>query len=202
MPMHLTAWKASPTIRVRCAKWCVMRVPSPRVIVSSSSATAGARKWGGVPCTNPGPVKAFVSLETTIEAKTDTNEIKDKWASVYDALVTREQYIPMPVLLMANTQVDAPFAFFAASCAAGLHVSAKEPFGHESYTSAFLLRHFHRDRFPQPDSVAMAEQVALYAAHLQLIEAFFHALRTGTEFPRERFQEQFFLNRTLGEKER
>ncbi len=177
-----------------------------RTLTTSDSVFFIGHSWGAqmgwCALHEPGPVKAFVSLETTIEAKTDTNEIKDKWASVYDALVTREQYIPMPVLLMANTQVDAPFAFFAASCAAGLHVSAKEPFGHESYTSAFLLRHFHRDRFPQPDSVAMAEQVALYAAHLQLIEAFFHALRTGTEFPRERFQEQFFLNRTLGEKER
>lgn len=147
----------------------------------------------------PGAVKAFVSMETTLEAKTDTNEIKDKWALLYDALVTRGEDLPIPVLLMANTQRDAPFAFFAGRSTSALHAASIAPFDHESYTSAYLLRYFIRDRFPQPDSEAMAQQLALYAEHVHLIEAFFHAVRSGTEFPRERFRECFYLNRSMGE---
>lgn len=149
---------------------------------------------------SPGPVRAFVSMETTLETKTDTNEIKDKWAWLYDALATRGEVLPIPVLLLANTQRDAPFAFLAGRSTSGLHAASIQPFDHESYTSAYFLRYFHRDRFPQPDTAAMAQQLARYGEHLSLIDAFFHAVRSGGEFPREHFREAFFLNRTTGER--
>ena len=176
----------------------VLALCPPPAIASSSSTTAGARKWAGTPHAPPGPVRAFVSMETTLETKTDTNEIKDKWAWLYDAMVTRGEVLPIPVLLLANTQRDAPFAFLAGRSTSGLHAASIQPFDHESYTSAYFLRYYHRDRFPQPDTAAMAQQLARYGEHLSLIDAFFHAVRSGGEFPREHFREAFFLNRNWG----
>ncbi|HNU57028.1 MAG TPA: hypothetical protein PKN30_10590, partial [Flavobacteriales bacterium] len=48
----------------------------------------------------------------------------------------------------------------------------KEPFGHESYTSAFLLRRAGDGRFNVPDAEAMDQQFDLHAAMLQELLAF------------------------------
>lgn len=54
MPTHRMVWKASPTTRAHCVQCYAMPTASPPAIASSSSATAGARKWAGTPCTPRG----------------------------------------------------------------------------------------------------------------------------------------------------
>ncbi len=145
----------------------------------------------------PDIAQAFVSMETTIEFKRDTAVIIDRWPELYHALKVEGHRVPMPALALANTRTDAPFAFFTGhSTGPMLHATARANFGHESYTGAFHLRHLYHAHFPQPDSTIMAEQLALYGAHLGLIEAFFNEVRENLVIPEEHFKETFFLHRT------
>ncbi|MCB9896475.1 MAG: alpha/beta hydrolase [Planctomycetes bacterium] len=144
----------------------------------------------------PGLVQAFVSMETTIEPKTDLAEIADKWPFVHEAFTLRDQRLALPVLHFANTRVDAPFAYFAGrNTAETLDVSARAPFEHDAYTSAYFLRLLVRDRFPQPDTDLLQEQLALYAEHLRMIGAFLDAVGRHEPMDVAPFRETFFVHR-------
>lgn len=130
--------------------------------------------WGAQEgwCTlhEPGLVDAFISLETTMEWKTDTAEVRDKWPHVLDA-ITSNRY-PMPILMVADTDGEPPFPMFRGVQGDVRYLDPKEPFGHESYTSAFLLRRAGDGRFNVPDAEAMDQQFDLHAAMLQELLAF------------------------------
>lgn len=139
---------------------------------------------------------AFVSMETTIEFKKDSNEIKDKWPMVYDAVKRRQRDYPLPILMFANTQEDRPFDFFSGRCRKrGLCASARQEIAHESYTSTYFLRYFYRHRFPQQqDLPELASQWKLYLEHLKFIEAFLNAVRQDQVFNGKSFETNFFVN--------
>lgn len=59
-----------------------------------------------------GWASGFVSLETTIEFKKDSSEIKQKWPNVYKVIKTDNKKFSLPILLAANTGKDEKFAFF------------------------------------------------------------------------------------------
>ena len=155
-----------------------------RSLTTTDSVFYIGHSWGAqegwVLLDEPGLVQAFVSLETTIEWKTDTAEVKDKWPQVYEAL--RTQRYPMPVLAVGDTEGEPPFPMFQRVRADITYLDPREPFGHESYTSAALLRHLVNDRFPQPDSTLMAGQVRIYQELLAAMEAFFKAVRGHVPF--------------------
>ena len=147
----------------------------------------------------PGLAQAFVSMETTLEGKTDLDEIRDKWPFVHEALTTRGRTLPIPVLHFACTGSDGPFTYFVGRCATDMYqLSARRPFEHESYTATYLLRGQFRDRFPQPDSDLLQQQLELHAEHLRAIEAFFHSVRAGEPFPEPAFTEDFRVRRIAG----
>lgn len=133
----------------------------------------------------PGLAQAFVSLETTMEWKTDSAEIKYKWPDVHHAIRTKRY--PMPILMIADTEKGPPFASFSAVRGSVTQADPNAAFGHESYTSAYLLRHAQRQRFPQPDEVQMETQLRTYRSMLELIEAWFGAVRTSRTLRAERF---------------
>lgn len=137
----------------------------------------------------PGMVQAFVSLETTLEWKTDTVEINDKWPDVHEAL--RSKSYPMPILMIADTDDGPPFAPFAAVRGEITQVDPLEAFGHECYTSAYLMRTMVNDRFPQPDSTAMKAQLKTYRSMLELLDAWFASVRDERAFPADRFRSEF-----------
>ena len=155
-----------------------------RGLTTSDSVFYIGHSWGAqegwVLLHEPGLVQAFVSLETTMEWKTDTVEVKDKWPRVYEALCTH--HYPMPVLAVGDTEGEPPFPMFQRARADITYLDPKEPFGHESYTSAALLRSLKNDRFPQPDSTLMAGQVRIYGELLKAMEAFFTAVRGHRPF--------------------
>lgn len=130
--------------------------------------------WGAQEgwCTlhEPGLVDAFVSLETTIEQKTDTAEVRDKWPDVLDA-ITMHSY-PMPILMVADTDGEPPYPMFKGVRADIRYLDPKRSFGHESYTSAYLKRLEGEGRFAVPDAETMREQEAIYHALLQEMLAF------------------------------
>ncbi len=124
--------------------------------------------WGAQEgwCTlhEPGLVDAFVSLETTMEWKTDTAEVRDKWPQVLEAITTHSY--PMPILLVADTEGEPPFPMFKGVRGELRYLDPKKPFAHESYTSAYLLRLAGQGRFEVPDREALQEQFDMHAALL------------------------------------
>lgn len=130
--------------------------------------------WGAQEgwCTlyEPGLADAFISLETTIEQKTDTAEVRDKWPYVLDAITT--QSYPMPILMVANTEGEPPYPMFKGVRGDLRYLDPKKPFGHESYTSAYLMRLRGEERFKVPDAATLREQETIYRAVLQEMLAF------------------------------
>lgn len=68
---------------------------------------------------------------------------------------------------------------------------AKNEFGHESYTSGFLLRYYYRDQFAQSDSEKMRQQIFLYGEHLKLTEKFLVSV-----LQKRKFNSNFFIVKT------
>jgi hypothetical protein len=140
-------------------------------------------------------IDAFVSMETTMEMKTDTVEIKDKWADIYKTFRRKKLKISVPTLMFGNNGSDQIFPFFQdISKSTMIHASTKEDFGHESYTSAYWLRYLHRALFPQPDEVIIERQIALYIQHLKLIEAFFSETQKGKKPELTDFNSDFYIH--------
>lgn len=94
-----------------------------------------------------------------MEWKTDTAEVRDKWPHVLEAITT--QGYPMPILMVADTDGEPPFPMFKGVRADIRYLDPKQPFGHESYTSAYLLRLHGRGRFPVPDAEELVVQNSL-----------------------------------------
>lgn len=136
-----------------------------RVLARGNKVFYIGHSWGAQEgwCTlhEPGLADAFISLETTMEWKTDTAEVRDKWPHVLDA-ITSHRY-PMPILMVADTDGEPPFHLFKGVRGDVRYLDPKQPFGHESYTSAYLLRLRGRERFPVPDAEELIEQYTLHA---------------------------------------
>jgi pimeloyl-ACP methyl ester carboxylesterase len=123
-----------------------------------------------------GLADAFVSLETTMEWKTDTAEVRDKWPDMLEALTTHSY--PMPILMVADTEGEPPYPMFTGVRGNLRYLDPKQPFGHESYTSAYLMRQAVEGRFALPDRDRLHEQTALHEALLAELLAFLQE-RTG-----------------------
>jgi len=136
--------------------------------------------WGAQEgwCTlhEPGLADAFVSLETTMEWKTDTAEVRDKWPDMLEAITTHSY--PMPILMVADSDAEPPYPLFTGVRGDLRYLDPKQPFGHESYTSAYLMRQAVEGRFALPDRDRLHEQAALYEALLAELLAFLQE-RTG-----------------------
>ena len=130
--------------------------------------------WGGQEgwCTlhEPGLADAFISLETTMEWKTNTAEVRDKWPQVLDA-ITRHRY-PAPILMMADTDGAPPFPMFRGVNGDLRYLDPREPFAHESYTSAYFMRQAGEGRFHVPDRELLHQQADLYGLMLDELLAF------------------------------
>ncbi len=129
---------------------------------------------------NDTTIKAFVSLETTIEFKTDHEKIKEFWPEVYQKLVTEKAAYPFPILFCAATGEEKPFAFFEnVNVPEKIFVSTKKEFEHNAYLSVFYLRLLLANKVNQPDKEIMQNRLALFIKHLALIETFIDGALTG-----------------------
>lgn len=137
--------------------------------------------------------EGFISLETTLEFKKDEEKIRELWPHLYQTIRIQNLQYSLPVLMIANTMDDKPFEFFSGNGRQISFVSAREMFGHESYTSFFYLRYFLRDLFPQSDTETLHGQFLLYRKHLRLMEQYMEAIRAGSDFQPEPFRETFYI---------
>ncbi len=145
---------------------------------------------------NDNVVKAFVSLETTMEGRpVDYLLSEDGWPELAHTIQDHQLDYTLPILMLANTQTAAPFPLFDALENAPItQVSQKKVFGHESYTSGYLMRYLHRHQFSQPDTTIMANQLYLYQEQLQLIHSFFNGIEKEQTMDLQAFQDDFFIN--------
>lgn len=137
-------------------------------------------------------VDAFVSMETTIEFKTDSARIKELWPYVWDAIKVKRNTFSIPILLFASKEDDTNFDFFKdLSSGKMIFASYKEPFAHNSYTSMYMMRYFLRKEINQPDAEMLLSQIKGYAAHLKLIHAFFESLLKNEKLNLSPFDKRF-----------
>ncbi|HRE75220.1 MAG TPA: hypothetical protein PK798_10790 [Flavobacteriales bacterium] len=142
-----------------------------------------------------GTVKAFISMETTIEFKSDSTEIKDKWPHVYEALKINKKKIAIPVLLFAATERAGKFDFFASSGTnLMVHTSCKTAFAHNSYTALYMQRYFFKNEIPQADSTALYDQINGYVRHVKLIHHFLESVRQHKKFKHKPFSGYFYFS--------
>jgi len=137
-------------------------------------------------------VEGFVSLETTLEYKTDSSKIRELWPFVFDAIKVKKNSFSIPILSFAAEDKNLSFDFFKGlSSERMIFASYKEPFSHNSYTSMFMLRYFLNPQINQPDSEILFSQIKGYAQHLKMIHAFIESSRSKQFFENYYFEQYF-----------
>jgi len=140
-------------------------------------------------------VDAFVSMETTLEFKTDPVEIKEKWPYVFDALQTKKNKFSIPILLFAALEKTTNFHFFKGlSSEKMVYASYKKPFAHNSYASLYTIRYYIKDVIPQPDTDTLVSQIKGYSKHLKMMCSFFEHVQNKKEFQQIDFDVDFHFN--------
>jgi hypothetical protein len=122
-------------------------------------------------------IKGMISLETTIEFKTDNEKIKEMWPEVFQKVITDNVDYPFPILFCAATGQEKPFDFFYNINARQITFApTKKDFEHNAYTSAFYLRFFLDNDIVQPDKEIFNSRLQLYVKHLELMNGFINGI--------------------------
>jgi hypothetical protein len=125
-------------------------------------------------------IKGFISLETTIEFKSDDKKIKELWPEVYQKIVIEKAQYPFPIVFCAATGIAKPFDFFKDVQAPQLiFASTVEDFEHNAYTSNFYFRFVVSKGAHGSNHVISNRKFNLYVKHLELIEDFFYSILTN-----------------------
>lgn len=142
--------------------------PSIFFIGHSLGAQMGLRTFG-----QDTIIKGMVSLETTIEFKTDYEVVKDRWPEVYQKVITEKVNYPFPILFCAATGEKKPFNFLEnIKAPQTTYASTKTEFEHNAYLSIFYLRYFLDNKIQQPDKEILGNRLPLYIKHLDIMYDF------------------------------
>jgi len=145
---------------------------------------------------DPKWVSGFVSMETTIEYKTDTLKIKEMWPYVYDAIKTKKNIFSTPILTFAADDEKLSFDFFEGlNSKETIYASYKKPFAHNSYTSMYMMRYFLNKEINQPDSELLLTQIEGYTTHLKLIYLFTESILKNEILDLSSINESFKVKR-------
>jgi hypothetical protein len=129
-------------------------------------------------------IKGMVSLETSIEFKSEDSAIKEMWPEVYKKISDANVSYPFPILLCAATGNERPFAFFKNLRSPNvLYASTKLEFEHEAYLSVFYSRLFLKDSIQQPDKEILLDRLNLYVRHLDLVHEFLDGILKRKPMP-------------------
>lgn len=134
----------------------------------SFGAQMGLRTFG-----EDSPIKGMVSLETSIEFKSDYEKIKEMWPEVYKRIITDKIRYPFPILFCAATGEAKPFNFLEnVKSPQTTYVSTVKEFEHNAYLSLFYLRYFLDNSVEQTDKHIIKKRLPLYVKHLEAIYYF------------------------------
>ena len=134
----------------------------------SMGAQMGLRTFG-----RDSTIKGMVSLETSIEFKTDDEKIKELWPEVYQKVITEKVNYPFPILCCAATGNKKPFNFMKNIKTPQIkYLSTKIEFEHNAYLTLFYLRYFLDNTIQQTDKAVIKNRLPLYIKHLKAIHTF------------------------------
>jgi len=134
----------------------------------SLGAQMGLRAFG-----HDSTIKGMVSLETSIEFKTDYEKIKELWPEVYQSVITEKVNYPFPILFCAATGEKKPFNFLENVRSPRItYTGTKTEFEHNAYLSIFYLRYFLDNKIQQSDKEILGNRLPLYIKHLDIIYNF------------------------------
>jgi hypothetical protein len=134
----------------------------------SMGAQMGLRTFG-----QDSTIKGMVSLETSIEFKSDYEEIKTMWPEVYKNIILEKVNYPFPILFCAATGESKPFNFLENVKSPQItHVGTITEFEHNAYLSLFYLRYFLDNSVKQTDKNIIRKRLPIYVNHIQIIYNF------------------------------
>lgn len=134
----------------------------------SMGAQMGLRTFG-----QDSTIKGMVSLETSIEFKSDYDKIKEMWPEVYKRIITDKVNYPFPILFCAATGELKPFNFLENVKATQIiYISTVKEFEHNAYLSLFYLRYFLDNSVEQTDKHIIRKRLPIYVKHLETIYSF------------------------------
>lgn len=134
----------------------------------SMGAQIGLRAFG-----QDSTIKGMVSLETSIEFKTDYEQIKEMWPELYKMIITDKVNYPFPILFCAATGESKPFNFMENVKSSQItYVSTITEFEHNAYLSLFYLRYFLDNSVEQTDINTIKKRLPIYVKHIDTIYNF------------------------------
>ncbi len=138
----------------------------------SMGAQMGLRTFG-----QDSTIKGMVSLETSIEFKTDHEQIKEMWPEVYKNIILDKVNYPFPILFCAATGESKPFNFLENVKSPQItYVSTITEFEHNAYLSLFYLRYFLDTSVEQTDKKIIKNRLPIYAKHIETIYNFIEGI--------------------------
>lgn len=118
-------------------------------------------------------IKGMVSLETSIEFKSDYEKIKEMWPEVYKKISIEKVNYPFPILFCAATGESKPFSFLDNVKSPQItYAGTVTEFEHNAYLSLFYLRYFLGNLVEQPDKEIIKNRLPIYVKHLDTIYNF------------------------------
>lgn len=140
----------------------------------SFGAQMGLRTFG-----EDSTISGMISLETSIEFKTDYEVIKEMWPEVYQKVITEKTHYPFPILFCAATGESKPFNLMnEVSAKQTTYASTIEEFQHNAYLSFFFLRYFLDDQIEQLDKTVIKKSLPIYIKHLNFLHDFLNVIIT------------------------
>lgn len=114
---------------------------------------------------------AFVSLETTLEFKDDSLEVRRFWPDLYHQLTKDTTTLKIPVLAVAGTEKDEEFPWFGKKAPFLLCASSTSRFDHNAFLSAYFYRVSIGGNGEQ-DHECLSAQMEIYQELNALIQEF------------------------------
>jgi len=171
---------------LRCLFAFAQRLAGKQAIYFAGHSWGAQQGWRFLAEDAP-PIKGFISLETTLEYKTNAAEIADKWPYMFETLMHKERKVKVPVLAVAARTGSLPFPFLSHKTTGWqAQLGVVPAFAHEAFTSLPFLR-LHLPM--QPDDQLLRAQQGLYH---DLGKLPLHFLREpGSAFPEPTDPTQF-----------
>lgn len=163
---------------LRCLFAFAQRLAGKQAIYFAGHSWGAQQGWRFLAEDAP-PIKGFISLETTLEYKTNAAEIADKWPYLYESFISKGLKVKVPVLAVAARTGSLPFPFLSHKTTGWqAQLGVVPEFAHEAFTSLPFLR-LHLPM--QPDDQLLRAQQGLYH---DLGKLLLHFLQTpGSTFP-------------------
>lgn len=141
----------------------------------SMGAQIGLRTFG-----QDSTIKGMVSLETSLEFKTDYIQINEMWPEVYKKIITEKVNYPFPILFCAATGETKPFNFLEnVKSQQNTFISTVKEFEHNAYLSLFYLRCYLNTNVEQTDIDIIKKRLPIYVKHVETIYNFIEKIMKG-----------------------